>query len=114
MSDFDYGADLERAYNDGYRDGQKAQHASMWVSVDEIPPEIHKDVLLAVYGHDVIVQKPGESLMDAMKRVRKTVRYTTMGSLGEDGWYGADGYPMVVQPSYWALLPEPPEEEKDA
>lgn len=82
-----------------------------WISVKDRLPERGRYVLVAVYGHDVIIQKPGESLPDAIERTRRTVRYVTMGFVDEDGWCGPDGYPMMVTPAYWQPLPEPPKEE---
>jgi hypothetical protein len=39
-----------------------------------------------------------------------------MGFLSEEGWCGADMFPMMIQPTFWmnlpdAPLPEPPEKE---
>lgn len=85
-----------------------------WISVKDRLPERFKTVLVAVFGHDLIVQRDGETLEDAINRTFKIVRYVTTGSIDEtDDWNGSDGYPMMVQPSYWMPLPEPPKEEHD-
>lgn len=81
-----------------------------WISVMDRLPEKGKTVLAAVFGHDLIIQHEGESLYEAIRRVNKTVRYVTIGSMDDDGWNGADGYPMMVQPSYWMRMPELPKE----
>jgi hypothetical protein len=85
-----------------------------WIPVGDGLPEKGRMVLAAVCGHDVIHQMDGESLEDAIRRTRREVRYVTTGYLDEDGfWNGPDGFPMVVYPSCWMPLPEPPEVEDD-
>lgn len=94
------------------RDALETLKAQEWISVKDKLPEQYETVLVAVFGHDVIVQQEGETLVDAIRRTRRTVRYVTTGSVDEDGdWNGPDGFPMIVRPAYWMSLPEPPKEE---
>ena len=84
-----------------------------WISVKDRLPEDGEMVIVAIFGHDVIVQHEGETLEMAINRTLQHKR-VTVGFLDEEGfWYGADGYPMIVQPSYWMPLPEPPKEVDD-
>lgn len=85
--------------------------APEWVNCDERLPEEGEMVICLIFGHDVIVQKPGESLEDAIRRTMN-VSYTRGGWVGSDGWYDMDGYPMVISPSYWMEFPDPPEREE--
>ena len=87
---------------------QRAPTIGGWIRVEDRLPEKETEVLVAVFGHDVITQMLGERLNDTAQRIRMT-RYTTTGFIGDDGWYTGDGYPMIVLPSYWMPLPEPPE-----
>ena len=82
--------------------------APEWVSCDECQPEFHETVFCLIFGHDVIVQKEGETLEDAIRRTMN-VSYTRVGFMGSDGWYDTDGYPMMIRPSYWMKIPDAPE-----
>lgn len=81
-----------------------------WISTkDKLPP---KDTLViaAVFGSDMVYLEDGETLDQAMERLRKTCRRITLAYIGEDGWTDWDGYPCIIHPSYWMPLPELPEE----
>lgn len=80
-----------------------------WIPCAERLPEEDKMVIVCCFGSDMIMPNPGESLEDAIKRTRKEIVTVTMGFIGSDGWYGADWCPMIVTPTYWMPLPEPPE-----
>lgn len=82
--------------------------APEWVNCDERKPELHKVVICLIFGHDVIIRQEGESLEDAIWRTMNISR-TRGGWRGSDGWYDMDGYPMVIQPSYWMEIPDAPE-----
>lgn len=71
-------------------------------------PEMNKTVIVCYYGSDLIIQQNGETLPDAMRRITKRAT-VTLGWIGEDGWYGADGFPLMVTPIYWWELPKAPE-----
>lgn len=86
-----------------------------WVRVEDRPPALGEWVLVTIHGSDIIQLQPGEDIGIAVMRARKTIRHVTIGMLdGEEGWTGADGWPMVVKPVAWAPLPEPWEEADDA
>ena len=82
-----------------------------WISGKDRLPEKHENVLVAIAGHDVIIQNDGETLEEAINRTFREVRYVTIGSIDDEGdWNGPEGYPMMVQPSFWMPLPEPPKD----
>ena len=81
-----------------------------WISCEDRLPLLHQEVIVAVYGSDIIVPNEGEDIIDAVNRSMDTHRNVTVGCLGSDGWYGADGFPMVVSPKFWMPKPELPKE----
>ena len=85
---------------------------SEWIPVTDRMPEKETLVIVAVYENDIIIPENGETVEDAIRRIRTEIVRTTMGFVGSDGWYDCDGYPMVIAPSYWMPLPEPPKEQK--
>lgn len=81
----DIGADLQRAYDEGYAKGmQDARKAGEWIPVTERLPEV---------GFDVLTWE--NSVMN--------VSFL----FGNGRWFNA------VQPSHWMPLPEPPKGEKE-
>ena len=78
-----------------------------WTPMTERKPEKGKIVLVTIRGNDLIFQHEGETLEDALERVRRTYVRVTVGFIGSDGWYGADGYPLMVRPVAWMPMPEP-------
>lgn len=85
-----------------------------WIRCEDEMPNKEVAVLATIWGSDLIICEDGETLIEAMERIRKEIRYVTVARwYGEkEGWVGADGYPMVVHPVAWAELPEPYEGEK--
>lgn len=81
-----------------------------WIPCKDRNPEQYQLVIVLIFGHDMIIQQEGETLEDAIRRTMNISR-TSCGYLGEEGWCGSDGYPMIVQPSYWMKIPKPPERE---
>lgn len=84
-----------------------------WIKCSDKLPENGEPVIVAVYGSDILTVNDNsiESLKKAIEESRKIVRYTTLAYyINGDGWY-SDGFPMMVTPEYWMLLPEPPEVE---
>lgn len=84
-----------------------------WISVEDALPELDTMVIVCYYGSDFIMPMRGETVTEAIARQNK-VPTVTMGFLSEEGWNGADMFPMMVQPTFWmnlpdAPLPEPPE-----
>jgi hypothetical protein len=80
---------------------------SEWILCDERLPEEGKMVLTTIRGHDVIIPQEGETIKEAMERIWNDVCYVSVGFIGSDGWYGADGYPQIVHPIAWMPLPKP-------
>lgn len=69
-----------------------------WILCDEQMPEYNTTVLVTVTGTDFIVFGADNTIEP----------YVTLGTYIEnDGWYGADGYPMMVAPTAWMPLPKP-------
>lgn len=90
-------------------------YVSRWISVEDALPELDTMVIVCYYGSDCIFPMQGETVTEAVARQNK-VPTVTMGFLDEEGWNGADMFPMMVQPTFWmnlpdAPLPEPPEKE---
>lgn len=83
------------------------QKAPEWIPARERLPEQNKLVIVAIYGHSMIIQREGESLGDAIRRVMNTA-HVGAGFVGADGWYDADGYPLPIRPAYWMEFPVPP------
>lgn len=83
---------------------------SPWISCEDRLPLLHQEVIVAVYGSDIIIPEEGEDIIDAVNRSMDTHRNVTVGCLGSDGWYGADGFPMVVRPKFWMPKPDLPKE----
>lgn len=86
-----------------------------WISVDERLPEDGVLVLAAVYGTDIIKQKKGETLEDAIRRSMSGPGTVTVSFLSKEDGGWCDGYfggPEIITPSYWAYFPEPPENPK--
>lgn len=88
-----------------------AEPEPRWIPVTERLPEEGVMVLVTCYGRDMIIMRDGESLEDAIERVRKEVVNVTVGLVGSDGWYGADYSPMIITPVAWMPLPEPYKED---
>ena len=78
-----------------------------WILCDERLPEEGQMVLTTIRGHDVIIVQDEETFEEAIERVWNEVCYVSVGFIGSDGWYGADGYPLIVHPIAWMPLPKP-------
>lgn len=91
-----------------YHDGAKQ---NKWIKCSEKLPERDTMVIVCYYGSDCIFPMQGETVTEAIARQNK-VPTVTMGFLDEDGWNDADMFPMMVQPTCWMPLPEPPEKEQ--
>ena len=83
-----------------------AQPEQQWIPCSEQMPVEGGAVWVTIAGHDLIICKDGETIEDAIDRISKT-RWVTQGFFGSDGWYGADGYPMMVRPIAWMPLEKP-------
>ena len=78
-----------------------------WILCDERLPKEGQMVLTTIRGHDVIIVQDEETFEEAIERVWNEVCYVSVGFIGSDGWYGADGYPLIVHPIAWMPLPQP-------
>lgn len=83
-----------------------------WIPCSDRLPEKHQMVITTIIGTDVIRMSPGETFEDALAQVRSHVR-VSVGYIADDGWYGADGFPQIVQPIAWMPMPEPYREAVD-
>lgn len=86
-----------------------APSVNRWIPCSERMPEKDTDVIVCCYGSDLILTHDGETMQDAAERTHRESVSVTVGFIGSDGWYGADWFPMMVTPTYWMTLPEPPE-----
>lgn len=84
---------------------------SDWISCEERMPEPDTLVIVACYGSDIIIPQDGETLAESIERVQREHVTVTLGFIGSDGWYGCDYFPMMITPTYWQPLPEPPKGE---
>ena len=84
-----------------------------WILCSERLPEPYHRVILTIRGTDMVEVEEGETLEQALKRNMKQY-WVTDGYLADDGWNGADGFPLVVNPVAWMEFPEPWKGEEDA
>lgn len=94
---------------------QDAPAVNRWIPCIERMPEQNRMVIVCYFGSDLIIPRHGETLEEAMERIRK-IPTVTLGMYDEEGWCGADFFPLMVRPTFWmnlpdAPLPEPPESE---
>ena len=84
-----------------YKDGigeKKGEIMTNWILCDEQMPEYSTQVLITINGTDFIVLGCDNDFEP----------YVSLGQyIEDDGWYGADGYPLMVSPIAWMPLPEP-------
>lgn len=92
--------------------GESVSGTITWVPCRAQLPQEGERVLVAIYGADYIHLLPGEEWEDAIRRVRHSVRRVDVGYVDRGEWRDADGYMMVIQPSYWAAMPAAPKEEE--
>ena len=80
-----------------------------WIKVSEKKPEVDEMVIVACYGSDIIRPNEGESIGECMARLQRECITVTLGYLDEEGfWNGADYFPMMIAPTFWQPLPDPP------
>lgn len=86
-----------------------APAVNCWIKCSEQLPNENCMVLICIYGSDLIMTQDGETLAEAVERIRRECVSVTVGFIGSDGWYGEDWMPLMVQPTYWMPLPAAPE-----
>lgn len=91
---------------------ESSHTANRWIPCSERLPEKDTDVIVCCYGSDMILTHDGETIQDAVERTRRDCVSVAVGFIGSDGWYGADWFPMMVAPTYWMPMPEPPKVDK--
>ena len=87
---------------------ENAPAVNRWIPCSERMPELDTMVIVCYYGSDLIMPMQGETVTEALARINK-IPTVTMGALTEEGWHGADWFPMMVQPTFWMPLPDAPE-----
>lgn len=81
-----------------------------WISCKDRLPEPDTMVIVASYGSDIVIPEDSETVEECCERLKKERVRVTLGFIGSDGWYGSDYFPLIVTPSFWQPLPEPPKE----
>ena len=90
----------------------KDKTSDKWISCDERMPEPETMVIVACYGSDIVIPdyEHGETVFECCERLQKEIVRVTLGFVGSDGWYDSDYAPMIISPTFWQPLPEPPKE----
>lgn len=81
-----------------------------WISCEDRLPEPDTMVIVASYGSDIVIPEDSETVEECCKRLKKECVRVTLGFIGSDGWYDCEYCPLIVTPSFWQPLPEPPKE----
>lgn len=76
-----------------------------WIPCSERLPVKHQMVLTTIKGVDLFRECVDKNFSEALATAKKRT-LVSVGYLGDDGWYGADGFPQIVQPIAWMSLPE--------
>lgn len=102
---------IERAIEKIRQEGYTVQK---WIPCSERLPEQNTMVIVCCYGSDVIIPdySRGESIEEAIQRIG-AIPDVTIGFCDEEGWIGADMFPMMVQPTFWMSLPSAPEPSEE-
>lgn len=79
-----------------------------WISCKERMPKPETMVIVVCYGSDIVIPEDGETVEECCERLKKERVRVTLGFIGSDGWYDSDYFPLIVTPSFWQPLPEPP------
>ena len=81
-----------------------------WIKTTERKPDVWETVIVACYGSDIVAPMAGESVGECIARQKREIKRVTLGFIDDEGfWNGADGFPMMISPTYWQPLPEAPE-----
>ena len=77
-----------------------------WIPCSERLPEKHQMVLTTIKGVDLYRECVDKNFFEALATAKKRT-LVSVGYLGDDGWYGADGFPQIIPTVAWMPLPEP-------
>lgn len=77
-----------------------------WIPCSERLPEKHQMVLTTIKGVDLFRECADKNFFEAVATAKKRT-LVSVGYLGDDGWYGADGFPQIIPTVAWMPMPEP-------
>lgn len=81
-----------------------------WIPCSERMPEKHQMVITTIKGVDLFRECVDKNFFEALATAKKRT-WVSVGYLGDDGWYGADGFPQIIPTVAWMPLPEPYKED---
>ena len=108
----DYKKEFEKAFvaiRDKYIEALEALPSAdqnRWIPCSERLPEKHQVVLTTIKGVDLFRECADKNFFEALATAKKRT-LVSVGYLGDDGWYGADGFPQIIPTVAWMPLPEP-------
>lgn len=76
-----------------------------WIPCSERLPEKHQMVLTTIKGVDLFRECMDKNFFEALATAKKRT-FVSVGYLGDDGWYGADGFPQIIPTVAWMPMPE--------
>lgn len=83
-----------------------------WIPCSERLPEKHQMVLTIIKGVDLFRECMDKNFFEALETAKKRT-LVSVGYLGDDGWYGVDGFPQIIPTVAWMPMPEPYREAID-
>lgn len=83
-----------------------------WIPCSERLPEKHQMVITTIKGVDLFRECADKNFFEALATAKKRT-LVSVGYLGDDGWYGADGFPQIIPTVAWMPLPEPYKAESE-
>ena len=76
-----------------------------WIPCSERLPEKHRMVITTIKGVDLFRECADKNFFEALATAKKRT-LVSVGYLGDDGWYGADGFPQIIPTVAWMPMPE--------
>lgn len=89
-----------------------AEPEPQWIPCSERLPEKHQMVLTTIKGVDLFRECADKNFFEALATAKKRT-LVSVGYLGDDGWYGADGFPQIIPTVAWMPMPEAWKGEED-
>lgn len=77
-----------------------------WIPCSERLPEKHQMVLTTIKGVDLFRECMDKNFFGALATAKKRT-FVSVGYLGDDGWYGVDGFLQIIPTVAWMPMPEP-------